>query len=146
MTELDHRISQVRHALSRIVQFYLHAQAFIQEQNEWKSTQPSIHPGSVKWKQTSAGKAKVYFIPFVDKRVGVQVTPWDPLQRVPYLSASVMRLRHKEALYQFPITFNFTVDVSLAIVTDATDIVKKVHYSNKLVHSFVKHSVFQPHV
>jgi len=46
-----------------------------------RSTQLSIPPGSVKWRPSSAGKknAMTWFIPFADKRLGVQVKLWNPL-------------------------------------------------------------------
>jgi len=69
----------------------------------------AFHPsglGSVKWGPALAGNAKAWFIPFADKHVGDSNTVRS-LQRVPYLSASVMRLSHKEALYQVSLTFTF---------------------------------------
>jgi len=54
----------------------------------------------------------VWFTPFAYKRVRVQVKLWDPLQRVPYFTASVMRLSHKKGailsvlnLYLYPLTW-----------------------------------------
>jgi len=65
------------------------------------TTQPSIPSGSVNEDQIRLGRQRqVWFIPFIDKRVGGKVNCVIPWQRVPYLSASVMWLAHKKALYR----------------------------------------------
>jgi len=73
------------------------------------TTQPSIPPGFVNEDQLRLGKQiKVWFIPFVDKCVGDRYNCVIPWQYVPYLSASVMTLPHKEALYQVSLVFTST--------------------------------------
>jgi len=51
---------------------------------------------------------QVWFILFVDKRVGGRWNCAIPWQRVPYLRASVMGFPHEEALYQVSSTFTST--------------------------------------
>jgi len=77
-----------------------------------RSTQPSIPLRSVKWGSASAGKANACFIPSADKRVGVQVKLWKPLQQ--YLSASEVGFRIRGAITRVcTFTFTFTFLLSL---------------------------------
>jgi len=79
-----------------------------------RPTQPSIPPGSANPDQFRLGRQRqVCFISFLDKRVGGRWNCEISWQRVPYLSASVMRLPHKEPLYQvYTLPFSTTANAN----------------------------------
>jgi len=78
-----------------------------------RPTQPSIPPGSANEDQLQLGRQRqVWFIPFVDKRVDVQVKLCDPLKTraVPErLGNGVGAQRRANALYQVSYLTLYTV-------------------------------------